>query len=242
MATDKARQWRQPPQNIDADPNVVFPPTQVEANQTVAAAKASGKGARKRQSSVPPGSDTAKAKQAKAMAEEKGKKGGKGKGRIPSIPKRTLATTAGVLADKVSELHPSLRPKDRRTIQSQAHDWYKAVYHTRFHMTKSEYLDCLCDTAIRFLDVKEPDTRFKELMTKAYASLKDLVDNPTIAGLPNPNQAPLLEPIGQKRPATASATRENPRVAKAKNGNVCGCRWCKSHIGASSHWSQATAP
>ena len=93
MATDKARQWRQPPQNIDTDPNVVFPPTQVEANQAVAVAKASGKGARKRQSSVPPGSDTAKAKQAKAMAEEKGKKGGKGKGRIPSIPKQALATT-----------------------------------------------------------------------------------------------------------------------------------------------------
>ena len=71
----------------------------------VAAAKASGKGARKRQSSVPPGSDTAKAKQAKAMAEEKGKKGGKGKGRIPYIPKQALATTAGALADKVNELH-----------------------------------------------------------------------------------------------------------------------------------------
>ena len=78
MANDKARLWRQPPQNIDTDPNAVFPPTQVEANQMVATAKASGKGARKRQSSVPPGSDTAKAKHAKAMAEEKGKKGWKG--------------------------------------------------------------------------------------------------------------------------------------------------------------------
>ena len=41
------------------------------------------------------------------MAEEEpGKKGGKGKGRIPSIPKQALATTAGALADKVSELYP----------------------------------------------------------------------------------------------------------------------------------------
>ena len=162
--------------------------------------------------------DTAKAKQARSMVEEKGKKGGKGKERIPSIPKQALATTAGALATKVHEMYTNLRPKDRRTIQSQAHDWYKAIYHTKFHMTKSQYLDCLCDTAIRFLDVKEPDQKFKELMTKALTSLKAFVDDPTTAGLPNPNQAPPLEPIGQKRPAAAAASQGIPRVAKAKTG------------------------
>ena len=218
VASDKVRLWLDAVQNTCPDIRAEFPPSQVEANQATAAAKASGKGARKRQSSVPPGSDTAKAKQARSMAEEKGKKGGKGKGRIPSIPKQALAATAAALADKVSELYPSLRPKDRRTIQSQAHDWYKAIYHTRFHMTKSQYLDCLCDTAIRFLDVKEPDSKFKEVMTKAFTSLKALVDNPTTAGLPNPNQAPSVEPIGQKRPAATSTSQGNLRIAKAKMG------------------------
>ena len=208
VASDKAHLWLDAVQNTCPDIKAEFPPSQEEANQATATAKASGKGARKRQSSVPPGSDTAKAKQARSMAEEKGKKGGKGKGRIPSIPKQALATTAGALATKVHEMYTNLRPKDRRTIQSQAHDWYKAIYHTRFHMTKSEYLDCLCDTAIRFLDVKEPDKKFKDLMTKALTSLKAFVDDPTTAGPPNPNQAPPLEPIGQKRPQPRRLRRE----------------------------------
>ena len=38
------------------------------------------------------------------------------------------------------------------------------------------------------------------------------------AGLPDPNQAPPVEPIGQKRPATTTATPVNPKVAKAKSG------------------------
>ena len=95
-------------------------------------------------------------------------------------------------------------------------------------MTKAEYLDCLCDTAIRFLDVKEPDSRFKELMTKAFTSLKALVDDPTKAGLPIPSQTPPLEPIGQKRPVTASTTRGNPRVAKAKMGTYADVATAKS--------------
>ena len=95
-------------------------------------------------------------------------------------------------------------------------------------MTKSQYLDCLCETAIRFLDVKEPDSRFKEVMTKAFTSLKALVDNPTTAGLPNPNQAPPLEPIGQKRPAATATTQGNPRVAKAKMGTYANVATARS--------------
>ena len=218
VATDKVRLWLDPPQNTDTDLKADFPPSQVEANQTIAAAKASGKGRRKRQSSVPPGSDTAKAKQARSAAEEKGKKAGKGKGRIPSIPKQALATTAATLASRVTDMYSGLRPKDKRTIQSLAHDWYKAIYHTKFHMTKPQYMDYLCDTAVRFLDVREPDTKFKELMTKALTSLKAFVDDPTTAGLPDPNQAPPIEPIGQKRPATTAASQVHPRTAKAKTG------------------------
>ena len=165
---------------------------------------------------MPPGSDTAKAKQARSAIEEKGKKGGKGKGRIPSIPKQALATTAGVLASRVTEMYPGLRPKDKRTILSQANEWYKAIYHSKFHMTKPQYLDHLCETAVRFLDVREPEKKFKDLMTKAFRSLRSFVDDPTSAGLPDPNQTPPLEPIGQKRSATTTVSRENSRTAKAK--------------------------
>ena len=65
-------------------------------------------------------------------------------------------------------------------------------------------------------------------MTKAFTSLKALVDDPTAAGLSNPNQAPSLEPIGQKRTATASITRDNPRVAKAKMGTYADVATAKS--------------
>ena len=219
VATDKIRSWLESPQNADAHLKIDFPPSQAEANQPSGGAKASGKGSRKRQSSVPPGSDTAKAKQARSAVDEKGKKGGKGKGRIPSIPKQALATTAGVLASKVTEMYSGLRPKDKRTILSQASEWYKAIYHTKFHMTKPQYLDHLCETAVRFLDVREPEKKFKDLMTKALRSLKSFVDDPTKAGLPDPNQTPPLEPIGQKRSATTTASRENPRTAKAKTSS-----------------------
>ena len=83
-------------------------------------------------------------------------------------------------------------------------------------MTKPEYLDYLWETAVKFLDVRETDKKFKDLLTKALTSLKTLVDDPTKAGLPNPNQTPPLEPIGQKRPATATGSQTNLRTAKAK--------------------------
>ena len=85
-------------------------------------------------------------------------------------------------------------------------------------MTKSQYMDYLCDIAVRSLDVREPDPKFKELMTKALTSLKAFVDDPTTAGLPDPNQAPPIEPIGYKRPATTAGSQDKPRVAKAKSG------------------------
>ena len=44
VATDKVRLWLDAPQNTDTDLKADFPPSQVEANQTIAAAKASGKG------------------------------------------------------------------------------------------------------------------------------------------------------------------------------------------------------
>ena len=88
IATDKARPWLDALQNINPDIQVTFPSTQEETDQAIAAAKAAKQGARKRQSSVPTESDTAKAKQARAQAEEGEKKAGKGKeGYLPSPSK-----------------------------------------------------------------------------------------------------------------------------------------------------------
>ena len=94
----------------------------------------------KRQSSVPPGSDTAKAKQAKAQSDEKDKKAGVGKGRIPSIPKQELSAIAVTLAARVQTVAPSLKPKHYRTIRNLASEWYKEIYHTKFQLTKAAYL------------------------------------------------------------------------------------------------------
>ena len=103
-------------------------------------------------------------------------------------------------------------------VLSQRHDWYKAIYHTKFHMTKTEYLDLLCNDQLGFKMPKSQIRSLKELMAKALTSLKAFVNDPTTAGLPDPNQAPSVEPIGQKRPATTTASQANPRVAKAKSG------------------------
>ena len=48
--------------------------------------------------------------------------------------------------------------------------------------------------------------------------MKALVNEPTKAGLPDPQKAPPIVPIGQKRPVSTEAAQTNPRVAKAKAG------------------------
>ena len=165
----------------------MFPPSQEEANQASMAAKPTGKGARKRQSSVPLDSDTAKAKQAKAQSDEKDKKAGAGKGRIPFIPKQELSAIAVTLAAKVQTVIPSLKPKHYRTIQNLAADWYKAIYHTRFQLTKAAYLKHLYDTAVGDQKAKEPNQNYLDLFIKALNVLKYSVDDPTTVGLPDPS-------------------------------------------------------
>ena len=217
-ATEKARPWIEALQNINPDTQVIFPSTQKETDQAIAAAKAAKEGARKRQSSVPPESDTAKAKQARAQAEEGEKKAGKGKGRVPAIPKQELATAATALAAKVSESHPNLRHKDKRTIQSLASEWYRCIHHTKYHMPKSDYLEHLYRTATVDQDVKERDSKFKTEMIKALTSLKTLINDPTEAGLPDSHKAPPPLPIGQKRPVSSAPAQADVKVAKAKAG------------------------
>ena len=138
---------------------------------------------------MPPDSDTAKAKQAKAQAGDKDKKAGAGKGRIPSIPKQELAAIAVTLAARVQTVVPSLKYKHYRAIQSLAADWYKALYHTAYHLTKSAYLQCLYDNAVGLQHAKEADKNHLELFIKALDVLKQSVNDPTTVGLSDPATA-----------------------------------------------------
>ena len=81
IATDKVRLWLEAPQNADAHLKIDFPPSQVEANQTSAGAKASGKGRRKRQSSYLLDQIQPRPSKRGQRLKKKGKKGGKGKGK-----------------------------------------------------------------------------------------------------------------------------------------------------------------
>ena len=145
----------------------MFPPSQEDANQGNIASKKPGKGARKRQSSVPPGSDTAKAKQARAQTDEGDKKAATEKGRIASIPKQELSAIAVKLTAKVQTVIPTLNPKHYRTIQNLAGEWYKALYHTKFQLTKAAYLKHLYDTAVGNQRVRETNPNHLELFIKS---------------------------------------------------------------------------
>ena len=63
-AMDKTKSWV-----ISPDMQVSFPISQKESNKPVVAERSTGKGAKRRQSSVPPDSDTARAKQSKKDAD-----------------------------------------------------------------------------------------------------------------------------------------------------------------------------
>ena len=155
VASDKVQSWLDLGYTSNPDLTAVFPPSQEEANQATTASKKAGKGARKRPSSVPPGSDTAKAKQARAQADAGAKKAVTEKVRIPTIPKQELCAIAAKLTAKVRSVVPTLNPKHYRTIQNLAGEWYKALYHTKFQVTKSEYLKHLYETAEGYQRAKE---------------------------------------------------------------------------------------
>ena len=87
---------------------------------------------------------------------------------------------------KVKKVVPSLKPKHYRTIQNLTSEWYKALYHTVFHMTKSDYLKYLYDTAVGRQTARERDPNELNLFIKALDVLKKSVDDPTTVGLTNP--------------------------------------------------------
>ena len=208
VASDKVQSWLDIGVTI-LDPTAVFPPSQEEANQATTASKKAAKGAKKRPSSVPPGSDTAKAKQAKALADAKEKKPVTDKVRMPTIPKQELAAIAVTLTNRVRAAVPTLNPKHYRTIQNLASEWYRALYHTKFQLTKSDYLNHLYQTAEGYQRAKETNPSHMGAFIKALNVLKSSVNAPTTAGLRDPSslQAELLAAQQQAKPK-----RDLPRV------------------------------
>ena len=187
VASDKVQSWLDLGYTSNPDLTAVFPPSQEEANQATTASKKAGKGARKRPSSVPPGSDTAKAKQARAQADAGEKKAATEKVRIPTIPKQELSAIAVKLTAKVRSVVPTLNPKHYRTVQNLAGEWYKALYHTKFQLTKAEYLKHSYKTAEGYQRAKETNPTHLEAFIKALDVLKYSVSAPTTAGLRDPS-------------------------------------------------------
>ena len=82
---------------------------------------------------------------------------------------------------------PTLNPKHYRTIQNLAGEWYKALYHTRFQLTKAAYLKHLYDTAVGNQQARETNLKHLELFFKAMDVLKYSVNAPTTVGLRDPS-------------------------------------------------------
>ena len=202
VASDKVQGWLDIGYTNNPDLSAVFPPSQEEANQATTANKKAGKGAKKRPSSVPPASDTAKAKQAKAQSDAGEKKAAAEKVRRPTIPKHELSAIAAKLTTKVRTVVPTLEPKHYRTIQNLAAEWYKALYHTKFQLTKSEYLKHLHKTAEGNQRAKETNPHHLDAFIKALDVLKYSVNAPTTAGLRDPTsvQSELLAAQQQSKP------------------------------------------
>ena len=122
--------------------------------------------------------------------------------RIPTIPKHELSAIAAKLTTKVRTVVPTLEPKHYRTIQNLAAEWYKALYHTKFQLTKSEYLKHLHKTAEGNQRAKETNPSHLETFIKALDVLKYSVNAPTTAGLRDPSsvQSELIAAQQQSKP------------------------------------------
>ena len=128
-ATDKTKSWTVYPDMI-----VSFPLSQEKSNKAAAVEKQPGKGAKRRHSSVPPDSDTARAKQSKKDADAAQAKGqdpdaALRKGRPRALTRSESTAISSHFLEKMKEQVPNLRPKDYRSLLALGADWY------RFHVS-----------------------------------------------------------------------------------------------------------
>ena len=200
---------------------VSFPLSQEESNKVAVPETTAGKGAKRRQTSVPPDSDTARAKQAKQDADAAGSGGppgdAAGKGRPRALNRAELNTISSRFMVQIKEKVKDLKPRHYRSLQSLGSDWYKQIYHTKYQATKDKYLDHLHDTAEGDIKMKEPIKSNMAPYLEALRILRRLVANPTIVGLPNPYSSSSQPAQGQKRTASTAAPQAQAKARRDKS-------------------------
>ena len=153
VATDKVNSWL-----VNPEMTATFPPSHLEANQPAkptAAGKASGKGAKKRQSSVPPDSEQSKKEADEAKTVEASQKAGTGKGRPRPLSKQEQNSVAMQLITKVQEKVTDLQPRHYRALQALGPKWYNQIYYTKYQISKADYLKTLHDASVGETRAKE---------------------------------------------------------------------------------------
>ena len=222
-AMDKTKSWMVIPNML-----VAFPLTQEGSNQAAALERQrqlklekERKGAKRRQSSVPPNSDTARAKQSKkdsdaAKAGEQAPQVPIGKGRPRGIDRGELNTISSQFLTEIKKKVLDLKPKHYRNLQALGSDWYKQIYHTRYQVPKKNYLEHLYEKAVGDIKVKEAVKAHVEPYIQALKILQRAAD-PTIVGLPDPHSSSTTSTQGQKR--TGDTTVSSP--IQGKEGHIC---------------------
>ena len=132
-----------------------------------------------RAGSVPPDSATARAKKAR-LGEKDPTATPKAKARAKSIDPGTLAQTANSIYDYYKDLLPPMLPKHNTRLRACTKDWYRKLYHTGYHISKSELLDVLHTHELNDLRIKHCEGEDAENMKKALAVLKKAMTNAKI--------------------------------------------------------------
>ena len=216
-ATDKTKSW-----TVCPDMLVSFSLSREESNKAAVVEKQPGKGAKRRQPSAPPDSDTARAKQSKkdadaAQAEKQDPKDAPKKGRPRALSRSESTAISNHFLEKIKEQVPNLRPKGYRSLLALGADWYRFTYHTRYSVTKQTYLAHLHDKAVGDFKVKETNTSLVvQPFVKALGLLKSAVADPKSIGLFDPHPLPPDSAQGQKRPVDTTASQGQ---SKAKRGS-----------------------
>ena len=137
--------------------------------------------------------------------------------------------------DEIKKRVVDLKPKHYRSLQGLGSDWYKQVYHTKYHVTKQNYLEHLYDKAVGDIRVEEPNQSHVEPYVQALKILQGAVTDPTTVGLPDPNAAPAMTTQGQKRSADTTVSQSQ---SKTKRGTSAPSSYASALTGPADGKSQ----
>ena len=121
--------------------------------------------------SVPPDSATARAKKAR-VGETEAIATPKPKARAKSIDSGRLAQIAITIFDYFQSLLPPLLPKHSTRLRACTKEWYRKLYHTGYHIPKSDFLDILHSQELDDLRVKHPPGEDTENMKKGLCGVE----------------------------------------------------------------------